>query len=56
MQDLMKTNCYDVNDTMIIVEHESKKEPVVNEKCHVVKNRSWGFCAVTIYQLNKEGE
>ena len=44
------------NDTMIIVEHESKKEPVVNEKCHVVKNRSWGFCAVTIYQLNKEGE
>lgn len=44
------------NDTMIIVEHESKKEPVVNEKYHVVKNRSWGFCAVTIYQLNKEGE
>ena len=44
------------NDTMIIVEHESKKEPVVNKKYHVVKNRSWGFCAVTIYQLNEEGE
>ena len=44
------------NDTLIIVEHESKKEPAVNEKYHVVKNRSWGFCAVTIYQLKEEGE
>ena len=42
-------------DTLIIVEHEAKKQPVVNERYNAVKNRSWGFCAVTIYQLSEKG-
>lgn len=44
------------NDTLIIAEHEAKKQPVVNDQFHAVKNRSWGFCAVTIYQLSEKGE
>ena len=41
--------------TLIIVEHEAKKQPIVNEQYHVVKNRAWGYCAVTIYQLTDKG-
>ena len=44
------------NDTLIIVEHEAKKQPSVNKRFHAVKNRSWGFCAVTIYQLSDKEE
>ncbi len=43
------------NDSLIIVEHEAKKHPLVNEQYHEIKNRSWGFCAVTIYQLSEKG-
>lgn len=44
------------HDTIIIVEHEAKKQPLVDEQFDVVKNRAWGFCAVTIYQLSEKGE
>ena len=40
------------NDTLIITEHEAKKQPIVNERFHTVKERAWGFCAVTFYQLS----
>lgn len=43
------------SDTLIIAEHEAKMPPVVNEQYHVIKNRAWGFCAITIYQLSEKG-
>ena len=42
--------------TLIILEHESGKQPNVSERFTEVRNRAWGFCAVTIYQLKTEGE
>ena len=42
-------------DAMIILEHEAKKRPMVHEQFCLVKNRAWGFCAVSIYQIADEG-
>lgn len=42
--------------TLFILEHESGKQPSVPEQFTPVKNRAWGFCAVTIYQFRTEGE
>lgn len=42
-------------DTLIILEHESGKEPLITDRYEIIKSRAWGFCAVTIYQLNAEG-
>lgn len=42
-------------DTLIILEHEAARKPDVPERFSVVRDRSWGFCAVTIYQLTEEG-
>ena len=44
------------SDTLIILEHEAKKQPIINEWFYLVKNRAWGFCAVSIYQLSEKGE
>ena len=42
-------------DTLIILEHEAGRKPDVPEQFTVVRDRSWGFCAVTIYQLKEKG-
>ncbi len=41
--------------SLVILEHEAGKQPAVSERFASVKNRTWGFCAVTIYQLSAEG-
>ena len=41
--------------SLVILEHEAGSRPEVTEQYRAVKNRSWGFCAVTIYQLSAEG-
>ena len=43
-------------DSLIILEHEAGKIPVVSDSFCTIKRRAWGFCAVTIYQKKKEGE
>ena len=43
------------SDTLIILEHEAKKLPIVSEQFKEIKSRAWGFCAVTIYQLSDKG-
>ena len=42
-------------DTLIILEHEAGIKPEVPEQFSIVKDRAWGYCAVTIYQLNEKG-
>ena len=42
-------------DSLIILEHESGKEPIAADGFSCVKKRAWGFCAVTIYQFLSEG-
>lgn len=44
------------NDSLIILEHESGKEPIVSGAYTEIKSRAWGFCAVTIYRKKAEGE
>lgn len=41
--------------TLIILEHEAGKEPIVPDAFRPVKSRAWGFCAVKIYQIQTEG-
>ncbi|MBR2661315.1 MAG: 16S rRNA (guanine(966)-N(2))-methyltransferase RsmD [Clostridia bacterium] len=42
-------------DTLFILEHEAGRNPEVPDRFTVIRDRSWGFCAVTIYQLSEEG-
>ena len=42
-------------DTLVILEHQAGKEPVVPDLFKIYKSRAWGFCAVTIYQQTAEG-
>lgn len=42
-------------DTLLILEHEAGKKPDVPENFTAVKDRSWGFCGITIYQLSSQG-
>ena len=42
--------------TLIILEHEADRQPQVAGNVREMKKRSWGFCAVTIYQFLSEGE
>ncbi len=42
-------------DSMIILEHEAGRKPEIYGRFSVVRDRAWGFCAVTIYQLSEEG-
>ena len=43
-------------ESIIVVEHEAGKNVSVPPEFKIVKDRSWGFCAVTVYSLNAEGE
>ena len=42
-------------DSLVILEHESGKEAEADSRFIPVKQRSWGFCAVTVYRLSEEG-
>ena len=42
-------------DTLVILEHEAGTKPQVPERFKTVRDRAWGFCSVTIYQLKEEG-
>ena len=44
------------SDTLIVLEHEAGKEIIVPEGYQIRKERSWGFCAMTVYRLNSGGE
>ena len=44
------------NRTLIVVEHESGSDILVPDHFGIVKNRSWGYCAATVYCMFKEGE
>lgn len=42
-------------DTLVVLEHEAAKQYTVSENYIPVKQRAWGFCAVTIYKIRNEG-
>ncbi len=42
-------------DTLVILEHEAGRIPQVPEWFDTVRDRAWGFCSVTIFQLKQEG-
>ncbi len=43
-------------DALVILEHEAGKQPKISEAYSVLKNRSWGYCGITIYQLSSQKE
>ena len=38
-------------ETLIVLEHESGKTIIVAEQYEVVRQKEWGFCAVSFYRL-----
>ena len=43
-------------ESIIVLEHEAGKSVSVPQDFEILKDRSWGFCAVTVYRLKTEGE
>ena len=43
-------------DTLIVLEHEAGKQYTAAEGFIPVKDRAWGFCAMTVYRLKKTEE
>ena len=43
-------------DSLVILEHESGKEIIVSERFQPIRQRAWGFCAVSIYRPRIQGE
>ena len=43
-------------DTLVVLEHEAGKQYTVDERFTAVKDRAWGFCGMTIYQMTNTGE
>lgn len=43
------------NETLIVLEHEAGKEIIVPEAFSTIKERSWGYCAMTVYQMKTGG-
>ena len=43
-------------DSIIVLEHEAGKSVTVQQEFTILKDRSWGFCAVTVYRMKAEGE
>ena len=39
-------------DSLVILEHESGKEIAVSDRYELLKQKSWGFCAVSMYGLS----
>ena len=43
-------------ETLIVLEHEAGKEIMVSADFQLVKQKAWGFCAVSIYRPVLQGE
>ena len=43
-------------DTLIVLEHEAGKQYTAADGFETVKDRSWGFCAMTVFKYMKPGE
>ena len=43
-------------ESLVVLEHESKAQISVPGKYEAIRERSWGFCSVTIYRKQKKGE
>ena len=43
-------------ETLIVLEYESGREVTVSERYIRLKDRSWGFCAVSLFRLISQGE
>ena len=39
-------------ETLVILEHEAGKQPLVSDNYTVVKDRAWGYCGITIYKIS----
>jgi 16S rRNA (guanine(966)-N(2))-methyltransferase RsmD len=43
-------------NTILILEHQTGKHPLVPEQFEIIKQRSWGFCSVNFYRLSAKEE
>ena len=42
--------------TLVVLEHEASTETAFSERFAKRRERAWGYCAVSFYQLQSEGE
>ena len=42
-------------ESMIVLEHEAGRPPAVPDSFCMIRDRAWGFCAVTIYRFAEQG-
>ena len=38
-------------ETLVLLEHETGREPLISSEYEEIKNRSWGFCSLSICRL-----
>ena len=38
-------------ETLIVLEHESGKDVTADERFETIRQKEWGFCAVSFYRL-----
>ena len=48
--------CLLTEDGIVVIEHEAKSDPMVSNRYDIVKKRNWGYCGISIYQLNTGSE
>lgn len=42
--------------SLIVLEHESRRDILVPDDYQVLRQRAWGYCAISIYGKNNQGE
>ena len=53
---MTQIECLLAEDGIVVIEHEAKSSPVVSDHYDVFKERNWGYCGISIYQLNSRSE
>lgn len=53
---MTQIECLLAEDGIVVIEHEAKSRPVVSDHYDVFKERNWGYCGISIYQLNSRSE
>ena len=42
-------------DSLIVLEHEAGKDIIVSDRFQLIRQRAWGFCAVSMYRQKTQG-
>ncbi len=43
------------NDTLVVLEHEAGRQYETGNAFEAIKERAWGFCAVSVYRIKPKG-